>query len=216
MHNINFIISVPRSGQNLIKDSLNYYLDLLNTKFNYCEHYTCCNSIPCKKNILNTFHKNHDFNICTQNSIKLYKNNKYLFLYRKLLLEQIEAHFRFDKLGYKNSKNKIDYNNKENLQELKNFIFTWKNYYSEIYNKYLSYNDSNILHIEYYDLIYNFFENFKKILYFFEIEINDEFIKLTMLHVKPLNIDKIYKNSTYYDELNKYINYHIKNYFLNK
>ena len=44
-----FIISFPRSGQHVMQRLLNHIYNYYGKEFSYCEYYTCCNEIPCKK-----------------------------------------------------------------------------------------------------------------------------------------------------------------------
>jgi hypothetical protein len=203
------IISVPRSGQHMTERCLRYYHKLMNIKFNYCEFYHCCKCMPCKISE-NAFQKNHDWNVKKSKNgkggIKIEKNNKYLFLYRSNLLQLIEANFR---LHYKNkgfisdTNIKLDYNDKTILKEFKNYVKVHKKYYKNIFLKYLNKNRSNILEIEYDNYVLNFVETFKKILIFFNIPINEEYIKKTELKINIKLEHKIDENDNYYNLLNK-------------
>ena len=191
----NCLISVPRSGQHMIESALRYYHQLLNIPFHYCEFYGCCKTIPCNKNI-NAIQKNHDFEL----NIELKDNTKYVFLYRSNILQQIDAHYRFH-----TQNKKIDYTNENIINDFKNFIQINKRYYKNIYNKYLNQNKTNILDVEYDNIVNNFNDIFRKILIFFNIDVNEDFIEQTKINIKPKIEYKIYKTDKYYSYLNTYI-----------
>ena len=101
-----------------------------------------------KKN-KNSFQKNHDWKLDFQINDK----DKYLFLYRKNKVQQIEANFRLhlkNKNTISTTNLKIDYTDSKMLRQLKKYIVTNKKYYKGIYKKYLKKNQKNILKIEYY------------------------------------------------------------------
>jgi hypothetical protein len=189
------LISIPRSGQHFTEAALRYYHELLNIPFSYCEFYNCCKNIPCNKNS-NALQKNHDFNL----DIEIKDTNKYIFLYRENILQQIDAHFRYQTINQK-----IFYTNENIIEQFKDFVRSNKNYYINMYNKYLNQNKSNILELEYDNLVTNFNEKFYELLAFLNIEINEEFIEKTKLYIKPLLIYKISKTDEYYNYLNTYI-----------
>jgi hypothetical protein len=171
----NNIVSLPRSGQHMTEGALRYYFQLLNIPFSYCEFYNCCQNRPCRKSPFG-FQKSHDFEL----NDPIIDSNKYMFLYRSNLLQQLESHFRFHaKYALKiinNTNEKINYTDAIILEEFKNFVRTNKNYYSNMCNKYKNTNRNNILEVEYEYYVNNFNEVFRKILTFFDIEINDEYI----------------------------------------
>jgi len=202
---IKFMISVPRSGQHMTKDSLKKYHELLCIDYSYCEFYTCCQEIPCKKNPA-SYHKNHDFNINHLEGININNKDKYLFLYRNNLLEQIESHFRFFYFSNSNisSNIKLDYSNETNMNYFKEFIKENIYYYKKIYLKWLI-EKPNIIKVEFDDYLMNFSERFKEILLFFGILINDDFIEEVKKYINPVINKKIDENDPYYESLNEFI-----------
>ena len=186
------IVSIPRSGQHFTQRALKFYHKSMNLDYSYCEFYNCCQSRPCKKN-KNSFQKNHDWELDFQINDK----DKYLFLYRKNKVQQIEANFRLH-LKNKNiistSNLKIDYTDSIMLSHLKTYIVATKKYYKGIYEKYLNNNQKNILQIEYDTYILNFCDTFKKILLFFDIPIDDTIVVKTFHYMKPTLVFKIDPN----------------------
>jgi len=200
---IKTLISLPRSGQIVIYLALEYYHHLMNLPYSYCEYYTCCNSYPCTKSST-AYHKTHDFML----DFEITPHDKYVFLYRDNILQQIEANFRLHcmmKNQIDNTNIKFDYTNEEIVNEFKNFIITYSKYYAKMYEKYIHQNKSNILKIEYEYHISNFNECFKTILMFFNIEINEDFIEQTRLYVKPVSTHKIDITDPYYNELYDFV-----------
>ena len=194
------IISIPRSGQHFIEKSLRTYHILFNKEFHYCEFYMCCQKRPCKLN-KDAVQKHHDI----YNEVVVNENERYLFLYRKDILEQIEAMHRLNKYHKEVGKVKIDYTNQNEYNELEIAIRNQKPYIEKMHNKYI--NDlPYILDIDYDDLIINFNKNFKQILILFHIEINDEYIEKTKQIVKPHKTIYIDKDTKIYKELSKFIN----------
>lgn len=200
------MISIPRSGQHMTESALSYYYNLMNMEFLYCEYYNCCQSRPCKKNQL-AYHKNHDTDIMWSNGIEINDKDKYLFLFRKNILQQIEAHFRLDFAlkNISNCSNKLDYNDEKMVKLFKDFFQSFAPYYKKIYKKYLNIQKTNVLQIEYDHFVLNFNDTFRRILQFFDVPIHEEFIEKTKLHIKPRLVHKINKNDSYYKKLDKYI-----------
>lgn len=143
---MNYIISFPRSGQHLVESILGYIYKKLNKDFTYCEFYSCCNKIgECPKK--SNFQKNHDFWINKDYNKFLIKNSdKYLVLYRKDKIKQLEAYYRF---YVKTSRKKLVYNYDELISFAKNNSL----YYDNFINKWVNNNLNNILKIEYYDFV---------------------------------------------------------------
>jgi hypothetical protein len=198
------IISVPRSGQHFTEEALRFYHHSMNLPFLYCEYYGCCQTRPCKLSIY-AYQKNHDFEL----NEMINDNDKIIFLYRNNLLQQIESHFRFHLYSTKtiinDSCTKINYNDYNRIIAFKQFVQDNKRYYREIYTKYKNKNKHNILEIEYDSFIINFNETFKKILIFFDVPIDDNFIEITKQHINPCIIYKISHADCYYNELENYI-----------
>ena len=201
------LISVPRSGQHMTEKALRFYYKLLQKDFVYCEYYTCCKCRPCKKNIF-AYQKNHDFEIGTENEIKMNHLEKYIFFFRDNILQQMESHYRLtladsNKIPHTNLK--IDYNNLSKLNNFKKFILQYASYYKKIYPKYLNYNCDNMLHIEYDDYIQNFTSMFKTILQFLDLPINEDYIHSVKNYIQPELFHKISSEDSYYSELNNFI-----------
>ena len=149
------LISFPRSGQYMNERLLNEFYDKYKIPYKYCEFYKCCNTTPCK--IKSTYQKNHDFNL----DLTIKVNEKYLFLYRKDKLEQLEAFYRYTKSGKQNYKDIKDYVN------LLLFCKKQSKYYDNLVNKYVNSNKENILPIDYNDYVNNPKETFHNIISFF-------------------------------------------------
>lgn len=213
------IVSIPRSGQHMNELCLREYHRLMNIDYAYCEHYSCCNSRPCKINA-NAFMKDHDFYLNTQ----INKEDKYLFLYRTNITRLLEAEYRLkvyqgildndiesikksklmskeEPVGYGNppSDFKIDYKDKEVQKGFENALINRSFgsrdthvYYFKMYDKWLNSEQENVLPINYSYYTNNFVETFTKILSFFEIPINIEIIK----EVSKL----VHKEYDYYDD----------------
>ena len=205
------IVSVPRSGQHMTEPALRYYHELMKIPFSYCEYYNCCKTRPCSKKP-GAYQKNHDHDLNSE----INDNDKYLFLYRENLLQQIEANFRLHLRNNKiieNTSVKVDYTQPRMVNYFKIYVSNPKNkkYYKNIFKKYLNTNKSNVLPIEYDYYVNNFNETFKKILLFFDVEINDEFIEQTRIFINPKLEYKISKADSYYDSLEKFVMSQISN-----
>lgn len=145
---MNYIISFPRSGQHLIESVLIYLSNRFDLNFSYCEYYNCCNNILCSNGFL--FQKNHDFWIDPRrldynlNALEIKKSNKYLVLYRKDMIKQLESYYRYY----------LKYEEKEyNYNELISFIESNIGYYNNFVNKWVEQEDDKILIIEYYKFL---------------------------------------------------------------
>jgi hypothetical protein len=167
---MNYIISFPRSGQNLTESVLSHLSNKYNFEFNYCDYYNKCNNIPCSCG--SNFQKNHDFylnplsNQFNLDFIEISENDKYLVLYREDMILQLESYYRYY----------LKFKNKEyNFEELLNFIKNNIDYYKNFVNKWVKSGKENIIVIEYYDLVNNCDESFSKIVnHFFNKKINDK------------------------------------------
>jgi hypothetical protein len=164
---MNYIVSFPRSGQHLIESIIRYLYSKLSKEFKYCEYYSCCNSLG-KCNLSSNFQKNHDFwlnsNITYEpNKFHINMYDKYLVLYRKDKIKQLEAYYRY----YINSLNvKRNYN----YDDLISFINGNSQYYDNFVTKWINNDLDNILKIEYYDFTDDSDFYIKKIYYHFNIE----------------------------------------------
>jgi hypothetical protein len=132
------IVSFPRSGQNLLESIFRKLSPALNIDHSYCEFYSCCKQIPCKAGC--KISKNHDFDL----KLKILDEMKYISIYRRDPILQLEAYYRFS-IKFEKS----DYNYDSLLLFIKNNI----DYYQSFLNKWIYNDNNNILKIEYYDFV---------------------------------------------------------------
>jgi hypothetical protein len=132
-----------------------------NLPYRYCEIYTCCGQIPCKYN--SDYQKNHDFDL----NLPIKDDQKYVFLYRKNKIEQLEAYYRYT---YKNTSN--DYTSQTEYNNLIQFYNDKSYYYDELVNKYVHSNRDNMLCIDYNEFVNEPHKEFYKIITFFEGTLN--------------------------------------------
>ena len=187
---MNFLISIPRSGQHLTQRILAHYCKNMNIEFSYCEYYGHCKKIPCACEPRRLFQKNHDFNL----NIPIDPQNKYLILYRTNKTEQLESWFRFY-----SSKDNTFTSNQEYISKFVKFInepyyrtqFTPKEYYLKFINKWILTKSENILSLEYNTFIKNpyfFVDVFK--FFFSDVDHNkdenilDNFMNKELIHKK--------------------------------
>ena len=135
-----------------------------NIPYKYCNFYKCCNQIPCKYN--SVYQKNHDFDL----TLKIQPNQKYLFLYRKNKLEQLEAFYRYER------KNKQDYNDQNEYLNLLKFCRNKSSYYDSLVTKFVDNDSKNILSIDYNDYLNNPSKIFHKIIIFFEFNYSFDYV----------------------------------------
>jgi hypothetical protein len=133
------------------------------------------------------FQKNHDFDT----NLPITKNEKYVVMYRKDVILQLEAYYRFSI-----KKNPENYN----YNSLLEFIKMQKPYYDKFVDKWINNNNENILKLEYYDYIGNpvkysqilFSHVFPKIDKNFHIDENDLEVMVPELgkktNIKVLNV----------------------------
>lgn len=94
---MNFLVSFPRSGQNLTHYLLESLHERLGLAYSYCDFYCCCNKIPCRDSAW--LQKNHDFGL----SLQLQPTARIVTMYRSDPIDQLEAYFRFQNAkGLKN------------------------------------------------------------------------------------------------------------------
>lgn len=142
------VISFPRSGQHLLQSILEYICLQHRLPYQFCEYYSCCKTVPCCKE--SNFIKNHDFH----DKYIILNDQKYIVLYRKDMILQLEAFYR----------NKIKrFNEKYDIDDLKIFYKNQKNYYSCFVKKWVENENPNIMKIEYYNLIENPIEYVRQI-----------------------------------------------------
>ena len=162
------LISLPRSGQHLTERLLEAICKYFNKPYSYCEFYTCCQEVPCKKNSI--FMKNHDFGLThSKNS-----DEKYIVLYRTDLVQQFDSWF---KLLLKPEKRNVYFN--QPLLYNYFLFFTKKHlpYRNSFLNKWVKQNENykqsenkNIIAIYYDELVKNPLNYLKKLLDFMEIK----------------------------------------------
>ena len=171
---MNFIISFPRSGQHLTECILKYLCESHGLDYSYCEYYNCCKSTPCSKK--NLFQKNHDFGLENGGKVVSIDNNsKYLVLYRKDPILQLESYYRFILSKYDTS---LSYN----YDDLLKFVKGKLPYYNNFIKKWVNNDDSNILKVEYYEIINNVFDSSQKIFNHFYPEITIDESKLNEIN----------------------------------
>ena len=185
----NFLISFPRSGQHLVerllKDAYKYY-DL---DFSYCEFYNCCRQAPCSNGSL--FTKNHDFEV----SLPIKDEYRYLVLYRRDELRQIEAWFRMEFYPpsaptYRDCPSP-DYTRPQMFRRFVNFVQLKRTYFENFRRKWVEKNNrSNCLLVEYYDLVAQPCVFLSKVLEFFNP--NRDFDKEEIQKILKERTEKIF------------------------
>ena len=155
------ISSFPRSGQHLTESIFIYLTEKHEVEWSYCNFYNCCNSVPCKEGSIVS--KNHDFDL----QLPIDNDIKYIAIYRKDMIIQLEAYYRYS-LHYEKKKYKYE--------DLLEFIINNREYYKGFVNKWIKNKNKNILKVEYYDLINNTEKVSKKIFKHFypEVKIKNE------------------------------------------
>ena len=160
----NNIISFPRSGQHMNERILAEFHQVNNIPYKYCELYNCCQRSPCKYN--SVYQKNHDFDL----SLKIQPNQKYLFLYRKNKLEQLEAYYRSSR------NNKQDYKDSNEYLNLLKFCRNKSSYYDSLVTKFVNNESENILCINYDDYLNYPSKTFHKIINFFGLNYSFDYV----------------------------------------
>ena len=188
------LISFPRSGQAMTAHALSDFHNKFNIPFNFCEYYSCCKEVPCKYN--NEYQKNHDFNL----KLKIKDEEKYIFLYRKDKIEQLEAYYRFVKKN-------VDYNQSNQYTDLIQFCKNNSVYYDKMLEKYALQPRHNILCIDYNEYINDPSHTFYKIIIFFGYNISKNQISKFMNEreekiFKRTNLNINFKKKVLFD-LNK-------------
>jgi hypothetical protein len=194
-----FIVSFPRSGQHVLERLLKHIHNYYNTEYSYCEYYTCCNKIPCNKNSL--FQKNHDFNL----NLKLNFDEKFIILYRKNKIYQLESLFRFNKFRKDNFNSNLNYKDQEIFNYLIKFIKDTSKYYDDFVDKYIKSNKyQHALIIEYDDFLLQYKDYIKKIILYLNLK-NDENIDLNIQNIVN-TFEKIEYKNKLDNEIYKQIN----------
>jgi hypothetical protein len=146
------IVSFPRSGQHMLEKLLFDFHSKFNIHpYSYCEFYNCCQEYKCKYN--SVYQKNHDFNL----ELNIKEDEKYVFLYRKNKIANIEAYYRY----HVNNNSNYDFN------DFLNFYISVSPYYENLVNKYLCNEGNNILCIDYDEFMNDPSTIFHKIIIFF-------------------------------------------------
>jgi hypothetical protein len=199
-----FIISFPRSGQHLFERLLKHIYNYYNKEFSYCEFYTCCCKIPCIKKCI--FQKNHDFKL----NLKLKSDEKFIILYRKDKIYQLESFFRYDNFFHKDKFNaNINYEDETTFNDLIKYIKEKSKYYDGFVNKYIKSNKyKQSLIVEYDDFLTRYKDYIKQIILFLNLT-ESENIDTDVENIIN-TFEKIeYKNSLddkIYDKINKILN----------
>lgn len=195
------LISLPRSGQHLSERLIQKIYEYFSKDFRYCEFYTCCGNVPCKKGC--NFMKNHDFKL----DLTVPSHYKKIILYRTSMIEQLESFYRLvqitrrDLLKSKlniNTQVDFDYiNNKKSYLDLLDFIKKKETYYNGFIAKWVNVNininevEPNTLLLPYSDIINSPVDYVERIITFLDIPHTTEDIDAILT-----NFEKIeYKNS---------------------
>lgn len=134
------IISYPRSGQHLLQSIIEYVCKSHNLYYKLCLFYKCCKEVPCA--VGGNFCKNHDLDM----GYTIKNDAKYIVLYRKDIVLQLEAQYRnIIKRAKRNYK----------VEVLRRTCLDKKPYYVNFVRKWVMNKSSNIHKIEYYDLVNN-------------------------------------------------------------
>lgn len=152
-----FIISFPRSGQHLMDRLLRKIYGYYSRHYSYCGFYTCCKSIPCKKNSF--FQKNHDFGL----DLNVNRDEKIIIMYRNDKFEQLEAYFRYNRSRIANNA-KIQYDN-----EFVKFYNNKSSYYDNFIKKYNQHNFKNAFIVEYNSFILDYNEYIKRLIVYLDL-----------------------------------------------
>jgi hypothetical protein len=178
------IISIPRSGQHLLERLLKKVHEYYNIPFSYCEFYSCCQAIPCKKGA--RYLKNHDFSLTVKKTLQ----TKFIVLYRKNAISQMESIFRFNK------SNNVNYESKKDFNEFIEYYRDTISYYYGFILKWVENHKDNVLLIEYENFCENPAEILYKILKFSDIrsvKVADvDFILNDFEKIESKSIDRIF------------------------
>ena len=175
----NHMISFPRSGQHMTQRLLHEFHTKHEIPYSYCNFYNCCRSIPCKFNYV--YQKNHDDGL----AIRINPSEKYLFLYRKNKIEQLEAYYRFF------TKTRSNYTNEREYARLFWFCRAKSQYYDRLVAKYRSQKHPNVLCIDYNCFLNDPSGTFHKIITFFGLKIS---LKQVKNYIENRS-EKIYKKN---------------------
>lgn len=192
-----FIISFPRSGQNLMYRLLKHIYNYYHLSYSYCDFYNCCNHVPCLQK--KQFQKNHDFDL----KLDIDKNEQLFVLYRANKIIQLEAYFRYY-YSKKYPNVNINYDNATIFNDLIQFIHRRSHYYDQFMKKYIYTNKfNNAFFIEYNDFINNHEKYIKKIIMYLKLPIHYENIDTDVKNIIDCFETIEYKNSLHIFNYNK-------------
>jgi hypothetical protein len=191
-------VCFPRSGHNILIYLLRLICRRVKMKFSYCEFYLSCQQIPCKDNCY--IIKNHDFELRVNvpNAIKTHipidNDKKYLVMYRRDPILQLEAFFRYENPDADNDLEKFVQYYKDNI-----------GYYNAFVEKWINNDCDNILKVEYYDFVNEPLQHITSILNFIypNVEIDPDIIKKAV-ELTDINL-KYQMDPALYDEIAKRI-----------
>lgn len=157
------LISFPRSGQHLTECVLKYFHEEMKIPFSYCEFYSCCNTIPCKKG--SKFQKNHDWGTSNvphkpKDDVKIKDDVKYIVLYRGDMIYQLEAYYRFNRRWLRPQFAEW------NFMRCMKFIQDNRQYYQSFVSKWVTPKRDNILSFKFENLVKNPNEEYQKMMKF--------------------------------------------------
>ena len=220
-------VSLPRSGHHLLANMLETIFD----ESIYCDFYSCCQSIPCKKG--KVFQKHHDLQLELKKNIEKH----HLIQYRKNPQAQFNAYYRFLQKLYSNGDtifpvqkkfpyfnnfyHKYFFDNRE-ISDLEKsfdlFVTDHLDYYKAFVTKWIiSNSSSNFKLVAYEDLVNDPFNQLKIVVgSFSNIRIDDYKISEAIEH-ENVTMKHCLKDSPLYQEdfLERYhltkINAHLNN-----
>ena len=135
------IVSYPRSGQHLVAEILKRISGIKKVPYKYCNTYNCSGELPCICNP--TIQKWHDFDLMDgKPGIPIDKENRYLVLYRKDKLENLEAYYRF-----------LRRNAVYSIDDFFSFYKSPYNYYDTFVQKWVLQAPSNVQVLDYNELM---------------------------------------------------------------
>lgn len=167
-------------------------------KFSYCDFYTSCQQIPCKDDCY--IIKNHDFELrqnvsdAIKTHIPIESDRKYVVMYRRDPILQLEAFFRYENPDDCNDLEKLVQYYKDNIH-----------YYNAFVDKWVKNDCENILKIEYYDFVNEPVKYTQTILKFIypHVQIDDTIVQ-TVVELTDINL-KHKMDPLLYDEVAKRI-----------
>ncbi len=135
------IVSYPRSGQHLVAAILERIFCFEKLPYKYCDTYNCSGIIPCKCNP--TVQKWHDFDLMDGKAgLSIEENERYLVLYRKDKIENLEAYYRF-----------LRRNGIYSIDDFLSFYKSPYNYYDRFVQKWVFQAPPNVYALDYNELM---------------------------------------------------------------